>query len=200
MPANWGTFISSVTSYLQAGNSPTELATAQFIASSYAIAVATSTTLISSAPMTTPINVASITSGFDASFQLNKAVGTGVVPPSNWMPAAGAIVSAWGTMIPAPMPPMPPCVAPLAGHIITFPGDPTSLSVALQGAFSAQTAPAVASALALAFQTHLATIAGNYFGLWPNPSAAATGVPLTPFPWVAPAIGPPAPIPWVGII
>jgi len=176
MAAIWPTFVSGLTAYLQSNSAKNENDTAKKIAQLYHASVQTAMpTLVQGA---TPIGLAPgpIESGFSASFKLAKSLGKVPATPATFMPAAAGIVTYWTGKTFNPAIP-PPGGAPGGVNIVVFPGVPPAPQIF--SAFKSMAAPAVASALAGAFTTHLLSVTGTWTGV-------TTTVPPVPLvlPWV----------------
>lgn len=99
----------------------------------------------------------------------------------------------WTTAQFAPMPPMPPCIAPSPGVQILFPGTPVPLNSALKEGFKQQqTGDAAIRNLYNCVIGHQFTIFGLYNGLLPSPIGPVGPVPI---PWFSLINIPQPPIP-----
>jgi len=184
----WGlTFQPSMTAFLAANNSASAEIAAQTIATLYHTdAQLISPTLVpGSLPLTLP-GPGGIQAGFLASFNAAFNIKEGVIPDTIWMPAASSIITYWTGVQFAPMPPAPGGLLGTTNTVL-FPGEPSSLASSISAAFKAgqpaitsiDGASLVASALNIAFVSHLAQVSGIWIG-------TAPGAPPIPyiFPWV----------------
>jgi len=129
------------------------------------------------------LNYMKIATGFTISFQTIKSLG---IPPTptQWLPAAAGIISAWMTTQISPLPMHLPATIPTTGIKILFAGEPMSLATGLFSAFNAGNTGLHASILAGVLKIHLMTISGVYNGLMPNPAVVPPMIATPPIPWV----------------
>tara|TARA_B110000444_G_C18847044_1_gene602727 strand:- start:1114 stop:1680 length:567 start_codon:yes stop_codon:yes gene_type:complete len=154
--------------------------TASQIASAYDTAIKTASIVGKGNIVSGGVIIPSIEGGFAACFaqMASSPVDLSIAP---YMSAAGGVVAAWAAPVYIPVPPHPPCIAPLVGVQQLFPGVPMPLAVEIMDAFTQEDAGQIAPLLIKAFKNHMKQITGIYLGLIPS---APSPIPGPPLPWV----------------
>jgi len=151
---------------------------AQILADAYDLAnIGTSCTFFGSTVMSG--DKSTLKSMLKTGFDINKMTNT----KNGFIIMATGFCSYWLTATFTPLPTLPPCIAPLKGTTVLFPGNPDELEKDLKMAFNQPDFDSFVNFLYNSLVSHHTTIAGTYNG----------NVPALPSP--IPAI-----LPWVGII
>jgi hypothetical protein len=110
-------------------------------------------------------------------FDTNKTTNT----KSGFILMATGFCSYWLKAVFTPLPTLPPCISPLKGTTVLFPGEPTELEKDLIKAFDQPEFEMFTDTLYNALVAHHTKIAGTYNGLVPAFPSPIPGI----FPWVA---------------
>lgn len=189
MAVDWNKFKDNIKSYLSKQEAKSSDDAADFFADEYHNFALTAETILSNT-ITGGLNKDLLSIAFKDAFKkmYESDKDLGLEP---YTIIATAIVAYWLTAQFTPTPLHPPATTPTTGITLLFTGLPTPLDIAIETALKAgykssttdDAVDKVASALELAFKTHLLLISGVYNG------TMLVGTVVTPVP----------PVPWIGL-